>query len=193
MANTAYENNDLFLNNNGSFTKIISGAIVNDGGNSTGCSWGDYDNDGYLDLFVANFGQNNCLYNNNGDGTFSKVTSGIHVNDGGDSRGGSWGDYDNDGYLDLFVVNGNGQNNCLYHNNGDGTFTKITSEIVAQEGGNGTSGVFADYDNDGDLDLFVTNADQSNFFYLNNGNSNNYLNIKCVGTTYCNSWYKGID
>ncbi len=188
VANTAYENNDLFLNNNdGTFTKTISGTIVTDGENSTGCSWGDYDNDGDLDLFVANFGQNNFLYNNNGDGTFSKITSGVLVNDGGYSRGGSWGDYDNDGYLDLFVVNGNGQNNCLYHNNGNGTFAKITSEIVAQEGGNGTSGVFADFDNDGDLDLFVTNADRGNFFYLNNGNSNNFLNIKCVGTSYCNS------
>ena len=103
-------------------------------------SWGDCDNDGDLDLFVANGGdtpnQNNLLYRNNGDGTFTKITAGEIVNDGGWSQGSSWGDYDNDGDLDLFVANSYGsQNNFLYRNNGDGTFTKITEGVIVNDGG----------------------------------------------------------
>ena len=90
-----------------------------------GCAWGDYDNDGFLDLFVCRqLGQNNVLYHNNGNGTFTKVTEGRPVNDGGNSVGCAWGDYDNDGFLDLFVANGAfgdvSQNNFLYRNNGNG-------------------------------------------------------------------------
>ncbi len=99
------------------FTKITVGDIVNNGGNSNGCAWGDYDNDGDLDLFVANYAQNNFLYQNNGNGAFTKITSGPIVYDGGNSIGSSWGDYDNDGDLDLFVANSNNQNNFLYQNN----------------------------------------------------------------------------
>jgi hypothetical protein len=85
-----------------------------------GCTWGDYDNDGYLDLFVANAsGQRNSLYHNRGDGTFDKITIGNIVTDGGDSIGCVWGDYDNDGFLDLFVANRSNQNNFLYHNDGN--------------------------------------------------------------------------
>jgi hypothetical protein len=101
----------LYTNNgDGTFTKVTSGAVVTDGGTSRGCAWGDYDNDGDLDLFVANGintppDENNFLYTNNGDGTFTKVTSGDVVTDGGFSLGCAWGDYDSDGDLDLFVAN----------------------------------------------------------------------------------------
>ena len=180
------ENNFLYSNNgNGTFTKITTGAIVNDGGRSSGSSWGDYDNDGYLDLFVANDYQGqNFLYSNNGNGTFTRITTGAIVNDGGFSSGSSWGDYDNDGDLDLFVTNYNyyNQNNFFYSNNGDGTFTKIHNGIV-NDGGNSKGSSWGDYDNDGDLDLFVANSNnQNNFLYSNNGNSNYWINIKCVGT-----------
>src|SRR6266566_2779405 len=101
-----------------------------------GAVWGDYDNDGYLDLFVSvGLGGNDLLYRNHGDGTFSKITSGPPVQSGGNSRGCAWGDYDNDGYLDLFVANEQNQNNFLFHNNGDGTFSKITSGNIANDGG----------------------------------------------------------
>ena len=166
------ENNFLYRNNcNGTFTKITTGEIVTDGGNSGGCSWGDYDNDGYLDLFVSNWDENNFLYRNNGNGTFTKITTGEIVTDGGTSFGASWGDYDNDGYLDLFVANGGPEveNNFLYKNNGDGTFTKVTTVPIVTDGGQSLSGNWADYDNDGYLDLFVANVDENDFLYNNNG------------------------
>jgi len=105
-----------------------------------GGSFGDFDNDGDLDLFVSNyFGNHNLLYSNNGDGTFTKITAGIIANDGGFSFGSSLADYDNDGFLDIYVVNGGftetGANNSLYKNNGDGTFTKITTGAIVNDGG----------------------------------------------------------
>jgi len=169
---TNYVNEDNFLyknNKNGSFTKVTDIDIVKDDGNSISGSWGDYDNDGKIDLFVTNRGQKNCLYHNNGDGTFNKVTEGAVVNDVSNSMGCSWGDYDNDGFLDLFVANF-GPKNFLYHNNGDGTFEKVLSGDIVSASGTSTSCGWCDYDNDGDLDLFVTNWAQVNILYRNNGN-----------------------
>jgi hypothetical protein len=184
VANGDDEDNFLYHNNgDGTSSKITQGAIVNDGGNSEGSSWGDYDNDGYLDLFVANGfvgPQNNFLYRNNGDGTFTKITTGDIVNDGGNSFGSSWGDYDNDGFLDMFVANGDSTfpDNFLYNNNGDGTFTKITAGIIVNDGGWSQGCNWGDYDNDGFLDMYVSNRQ----LYLNNGNSNNWINIMLFGT-----------
>ncbi|TDI93487.1 MAG: T9SS type A sorting domain-containing protein [Caldithrix sp.] len=166
------------------FTRIDSGAIVNDGGNSWGSSWGDYDNDG--DLIVANIGIN-FLYQNNGDPegmgkiSFTRITSGAIANDGGISLGCSWGDYDNDGDLDLFVANSVSEDNFLYRNNGNGSFTRITSGAIVNDGGSSLGCSWGDYDNDGDLDLFVANR-ENNLLYQNNGTNNNWIKIKCVGT-----------
>ena len=168
---TGSNNNFLYLNNgDGTFTKVTTGIVVNDGGSSYGCTCGDYDNDGNIDIFVANYGGNNYLYHNNGDGSFTKITSGAIVNDGGNSTGCSWGDYDNDGYLDLFVCNRN-QNNFLYHNNGNGTFTRITTAPVGTDNSNSGGCAWGDYNNDGYIDLFVANAGPAvDFLYKNNGN-----------------------
>src|SRR3989441_401961 len=86
------------------FTKITEGAIVNDGGASFRCAWGDYDNDGFLDLLVTNLGGQNFLYHNNRNGTFARVTVGPVANDTGDWRGCTWADFDNDGNLDLLAA-----------------------------------------------------------------------------------------
>jgi len=156
----------LYMNNgNGTFSRITTGAVVTDLSGAWGTATADYDNDGKLDIFVSNFNQNNFLYKGNGDGTFTKITSGIIVNDGGSSVGCAWCDYDNDGFADLFVANGNfgaGQANFLYKNNGNGTFTKITTGSIVTDVANSVGGSWGDYDNDGDFDLFVTNYSGAN-------------------------------
>jgi len=187
-------NNSLYRNNgDGTFAKITGQNIVTDGGESFGGSWGDYDNDGDLDLFVPNISSSstgdNFLYTNNGDGTFTRVTEGEIVNDGGYSFGSSWGDYDNDGDLDLFVANypfGGVNTDFLYENNGNGTFTKITDDAVTTDIGGSYGTAWGDYDRDGDLDLAIARMlddNEDNVLYRNNGNGNNWINIRCIGTT----------
>lgn len=155
------------------FTKVTTGPVVNDGGISFGGMWADYDNDNKVDLFVANMasapGQRNFLYHNEGNGVFIKIITGNIVTDSGKSFGGSWGDYDNDGRIDLYVANYNNQNEFLYHNDGAGIFTKISTGIIVTEGGNSNSCGWIDVNNDGKLDMCVTNYGQRRFLYTNNG------------------------
>ncbi|PYI84019.1 MAG: hypothetical protein DME26_13865 [Verrucomicrobia bacterium] len=158
------------------FTKITSGRIVNDRGSSVACAWADYDDDGYLDLFVTiQDNQNNFLYHNNRDGTFTRITQGEIVNTPRDYRGIAWSDYNNDGHLDLFVTSTDGHGfppwNYLYRNNGDGTFTSMPTNVVGNlVGPNGGSEgcTWADYDRDGFLDLFVARYGNDQLFH-NNG------------------------
>ena len=156
------------------FTKITTGPEVNDGGDSRSVNWIDFDNDGDLDLFVTNgphAGQNNFFYKNNGDGTFTKIDTIAIAQDNRASDGSSWGDFNNDGYPDLFVANWWGQNNLLYMNNGDGTFTQITNSPITTESNYSETGVWGDYNNDGFLDLYVCNSGGNlrNALYKNNG------------------------
>ncbi len=139
-------------------------------GESVTMAWGDYDNDGDVDLAVGNGGfhaaAQNFLYVNNGDGTFTQQAQfGL-----GDTASLMWGDADNDGDLDLAVGNWNNGQNELYVNNGDGTFTE-----QPKFGGRDTNTIsWGDYDNDGDLDVAVGNGDFSsadqNYLYINDGN-----------------------
>ena len=155
------------------FTRITTGAIFSDLGDSYGCCWGDFNNDGFLDLFVANAeDQNNLLYINNGDPspadagsgqvTFTPVRIGDIVNDGGDSRGCTLGDFDNDGDLDLFVANKwNKEVDFLYDNDGDPdgsgqvSFHQIETGPIVNRKEKSHSGSWGDFDNDGLLDLIV--------------------------------------
>ena len=174
----------LFRNNrDGTFARVNTEPFQSDSGSAIVGDWGDYNNDGRLDLAVSRYGPN-LLYRNGGDGTFARITSGAPVTDSQQSEICQWADYDNDGFLDLFVANSSGQNNSLYHNNGDGTFTKVTSGSIVNDGGNSAGGAWGDYDNDGFLDLFVPNwqGSRPNFLYRNNGNSNAWLKVRCVGT-----------
>jgi hypothetical protein len=111
----------LFRNNgNGTFTKITSDPIVTYNHWAGGSSWGDFNNDGWLDMFDGGYDGINLLFVNNGNGTFTRIDTGIIVTDGNYKEGAGWCDYDNDGSLDLFVARNNyfGGNNCLYHNEG---------------------------------------------------------------------------
>lgn len=154
----------------GTFTNVASTAGVTGAGSSgEACVWGDYDNDGDLDLFVAVVGTN-ILYSNDGDGTFTNVaaTAGVDYAGSG-SLGASWADYDRDGHLDLFVATMDA-NDRLYHNDGDGTFTEVgAARGVAGSIEDTFGGVWADYDGDQDVDLFVFHDSTPNHLFRNDG------------------------
>jgi hypothetical protein len=164
----------LYKNNgNSTFTKIDTGLVVTESTTSITCSFGDYDNDGLADLFIANPGSGNELFHNEGNGYFKKITSDPVVTNVGVSMSGTWGDYDNDGYLDLFVANQQGTKSFLYHNERNGTFRKITTGDIVNDISWAISGSWVDYDNDGYLDLFVANFNgNKNFLYHNDGPPN---------------------
>jgi enediyne biosynthesis protein E4 len=187
-------------NSDGTFTDVtekagLTGVSHNYYG--MGVAVGDYDNDGFEDIYVTGFG-GNTLYHNNGNGTFTDVTKKAGVWAGGWSASAGFFDYDNDGKLDLFVTryvdwtfktnrycgeqrpgyraychpdNYDGVTDILYHNNGDGTFTDVSAKAgVANPKGKGLGVSFADYDGDGFTDIFVANDSVQCFLYHNNGN-----------------------
>lgn len=123
-------------------------------------SWGDYDNDGDLDLYVGNEQHSNQLFQNQGDGTFLDVAEAAGVDDPGFSKGVIWGDYDNDRWPDLYVSNMDGENR-LYHNQGNGSFAEVASELGVTGPKSSFPVWFWDYNNDGALDLFVASFSQS--------------------------------
>lgn len=192
--------NRLYRNSGGGrFTDVTMEADVAGDGFATGVAVGDYDNDGYADLFIAGVNRN-TLYRNRGTGKFENVTSKAGLAHEGIGRkpwsiAAGWFDSDNDGDLDLFVVNycvwipesehactiGNsrtychpryydGHSNNLYRNNGDSTFTDVsTSSGIATHIGKGMSAAFLDFNGDGRLDIFVTNDTVPNFLFRNDG------------------------
>ena len=190
--NSLYENNG-----DGTFTDVTLKANVGDTGYGHGCAVGDYDNNGYLDIYVTNYGKNR-LYRNNGDGTFTDVTEKAGVVEPRWSTSCAFADYDRDGNIDLYVVNYleynidenpwcgikekgiraycepdnfQAQADTLYRNNGDGTFTDVTKSAgIYNDTGKGLGVVWGDYNNDGNPDVYVANDSTENFFYTNLGN-----------------------
>jgi enediyne biosynthesis protein E4 len=190
--------NRLFRQNrDGTFTDVTEEAgLANagDGNYGMGVAVGDYDNDGYPDLYVTSYGKN-VLYHNNGNGTFTDVTAKAGVAAGGWSVSAGFFDYDNDGKLDLFVTRymdwdtqhskdcgGNFHTYCppgefprttnlLYHNRGDGTFEDVSARSgIAGKKGHGLGVAFADYDGDGFTDVYVANDGMQQHLWHNNGN-----------------------
>ncbi len=144
-------------NGDGTFTDVTAQAKLDAPLNSNAAAWADYDNDGFVDLFVCCERQPNRLYRNQGDGTFAEVAARANVADiGRFCKGAAWIDYDNDDYPDLFVNNLGGDAQ-LYHNNRDGTFREVTVSQGIDGPTRGFSCWAWDYDNDGWLDIFATN------------------------------------
>ncbi len=187
--------NALYRNNrDGTFTDVTMKAGVSGGGYGMGVAIGDYNNDGFADIYVTQYGRN-ILYRNNGDGTFTDVTEKAAVGAPGWSSSAVWFDYDNDGRLDLFVCQFaefdrnlecgkdelgtrhycnprvyKPQASLLFHNNGNGTFTDVSRSMgIAEHLGKAWGVVATDLNNDGKMDLFVANDTVSNFLYLNRG------------------------
>ncbi len=190
----------LYRNNrDGTFTDVTAGSKIHaDGTFYFGVAVGDYDNDGYPDIYMTGY-RHSVLLHNNGDGTFTDVTAKAGVgNDGNWGTAAGWFDYDRDGKLDLLVTNYvqydedhpvscgedkpgyraychpdsfHGTSMRLYHNNGDGTFTDVTQKAgLVNNDGKSLALVLADLNNDGWPDIFIANDTQRNFLYYNNGN-----------------------
>lgn len=189
----AYWNRLYRQNRNGSFTDVTAAAGLSKAGNAygMGVAIGDYDNDGFPDIYVTNFGRN-MLYRNNGNGTFSDVTQEAGVAAGGWSVSAAFLDYDNDGRLDLFVSryldydlarnvlcgapfhaycrpeHFRGVTNLLYHNAGNGGFRDVSAASgIGRIAGKGMGVAIADYDGDGFPDVFVSNDLTEQFLFHN--------------------------
>jgi hypothetical protein len=176
VANSGGNANSLFMNNqDGTFMSVSGQSLVTDLDDSRGCAVADFDNDGDVDIFIANSGdgENNSLYKNDEFGVFSKVTTGPVVNDGALSSGGSWGDYNNDGWLDLYVTHKFGIPNMLYKNDGKGGFSLVGSAVLPEDSSSSYGSSWIDYDNDGLLDLYVANrGPKTNFLYKQRSDGN---------------------
>ncbi|MDZ7266873.1 MAG: FG-GAP-like repeat-containing protein [candidate division KSB1 bacterium] len=163
----------LYRNNgNNTFSEVTQAAGVNMTGQGQGVAWGDYDNDGLLDLFVTQTVEDNCLFRQNPDHTFSDVTLSAGIGSYSESLQPVFFDVDLDGDLDLFVTRKELQPNLLYLNNGNGTFTEQAAAWgIAASTPHSQGAAVGDYDRDGDFDVYVCSYDSPNLLFRNNGRS----------------------
>ncbi len=175
----AGEINKYYHNDPGGFSEYAAGDLQNGTAPSFSATVGDYDNDGFTDIAVAN-GLNdvNHLYHNTGNRQFDFGNQGQIALGYYDSRGASWVDYNNDGWLDLFITNAGNNDNSLFRNNGDGSFEKIvTAPISSGMPFNSYGCAWADFDNDGDMDVYVVNGINQTNNYLDNNGDGSFTSI----------------
>ncbi|HEY5910047.1 MAG TPA: FG-GAP-like repeat-containing protein [Verrucomicrobiae bacterium] len=178
--------NGTFLYRNdgrGKFARVLLGSLATDTGGFI-VQWVDYDNDGWLDASVVGITRRIALHRNLGGTNFVNVASTAGLGYTTESYGSAWGDWDNDGNVDLFVVNEYNRTNTFYRNNGDGTFSALDIGSPVHDGNRDCGVNWVDYDNDGHLDLFIACGDASpepNLLYHNNGNSNSWLKVRLIG------------
>lgn len=172
----------LYKNNgNGTFTDKTTESGILTNYYTWGSEWGDFNNDGFMDLFLAGTTGFNQLYKNNGNGTFTDVTisMGFELINSAYSCG--WADIDNDGDLDLYVARGQNNEDKMYRN--DGTiFTDISSQCGMGDLLHSSCVSWGDYNNDGFLDLYLNNNGSANRLYKNSGNSNKWIILNLKGT-----------
>lgn len=211
IALSTFDGQYKLFNNDGefNFTDVsIEAGLMQGVARYYGMCFGDYDRDGYLDFYVTcytpasheqTFNRLNHLYRNNGDGTFTNVTLEAGVGDGWRlSFQAVWLDYDMDGWPDLFVINDHSFENSLYKNNGDGTFTDVSSEAgIKFAGHNPMTITVGDFDNDGDLDIYMTNSyafEKRAMLLVNNGdgtftNQSQQLGVDVFAWTWGAIWF----
>ncbi len=167
QANFLYRNNG-----DGTYTDVAAALGVDYSGSTHASVWGDFDNDGNLDLYLGNKEEPNVLYHNNGNGSFVNIAETAGVDGLGKPRTTLVADIDRDGFLDIYVAN-LGEENAMYKNNGDLTFTNVVMESGTSDPLISMGAMFFDYDNDGDSDLYLSHdANQANILYQNDGAGN---------------------
>jgi hypothetical protein len=176
MPNEVFRNVGPTPGTEGRFEKVLTGSIATDKGETYGVAWIDLEGDGDLDLIFVNRLQLNAMYTNDGTGVFTRVMTGPFVTDAGTSRDVAVGDLDNDGDTDIVVVNSEGEHNFIYVNQGhaqggaEGQFVRLAGDPAVDDAGETYGVSLADYDNDGDLDLFATRRfHEGNMLYANDG------------------------
>jgi len=167
----------------GTFTEVGDAANLDPMSYTSGLGWADYDNDGWLDCYLANsLGGRDYLYRNNRDGTFTYVAASAGMaGDASLGTGVAWADYDNDGWLDLYVGNLETDNQpFLYHNDGDGTFTNVTATAGVAGSRPNEAAMWADVDLDGRLDLFQAVGGPTSRLFHNVGYAGNWLRLRAL-------------